>query len=200
MRRKIDLIILFIVLVAAGFAVPNARNIDDFWHSKIYHPPADVVQLANDAGMNAKGKQLFYRFSPEIVDQATLNQKCTAEKLGCTTGVHIYILQANTPTDYDRNIVTAAHEMLHVAYSRLSASQRDNLQPLLQNALNDPNAQDVDQILTTYSPSSYYNEAHSFIGSELAVKSAALNSYYSQYFSDRNKTIDAFSKSSNDQY
>jgi hypothetical protein len=118
-RRKVDLVILLLVLIFGALGLVHAKQVGDWWHARIYHPDAEIVQLAEDAGMNDKGKQLFYRFEPTLVDQDTLNDKCSVEKLGCTEGRHIYILRPTTDAERQRTIVTAAHEMLHVAYSPL---------------------------------------------------------------------------------
>ena len=195
MRRKIDALILLTVLIAGAFSVANARAIGDWWHAHIYGPSEEIVSLATDAGMNDTGKNYFYRFEPTLVDQATLDDKCSVEKLGCTEGRFIYILQPTTESERYRTIVTAAHEMLHVAYSRLSPQQRDDLEPLLKAELAKPADSGIRQELTGYAQEDYYNEAHSFIGSELPNLDRLLEQHYAKYFSDRTKTVQAYAAS-----
>ena len=194
-RRRIDVILLVVVLLVAELTVKNAVAISDWWHSVVYRPPAAVVQLANDAGMNSEGKKLFYRFSPQIVDANTLRDKCGTDKLGCTSGRSIYVLQAHNKLEYASNVVTAAHEMLHVAYSRLTSSQKQALTAETDKALaesTDPVVRSIREQLSTYSAEDYYNEAHSYIGSELGDAGPELNTYYMRYFSDRSKTTDQY--------
>jgi hypothetical protein len=196
MRRKVDLLILLLVLIIGLVAVLNAQAIGDWWHARQYQPPSEVAKLADDAGMNDKGKRLFYRYSPEIADQSTINSHCSGDdKLGCTEGQHIYILQASDASDYNRNIVTAAHEMLHVAYSRLSADQKDDLEPLLKTELLKADSASINKLLDNYSDADYYNEAHSYVGSQSPSISSELSTYYSKYFSDRGKSTRAYDDS-----
>lgn len=194
-RSKIDILVLLLVGVAGFFAVKHAVGLGDWAHSLVYRPPAQIVKLADDAGMNSEGKKLFYRFSPQMVSASVLQQKCGSDKLGCTTGTHIYVLASSDPAQYNRDIVTAAHEMLHVAYSRLSGGEKQALDTDIRQELsaNDTRvALNIKGELQTYSKADYYNEAHSYIGSELGDAGPALNTYYERYFSDRSKTAQAF--------
>lgn len=194
-HSKIDILVLLLVVVGGFFAVRHATGIGDAWHGLFYRPSAAIRQLAEDAGMNAEGKKLFYRFSPQLVNGSELQAKCGNAKLGCTAGRSIYILDSDDPAQYNRNIVTAAHEMLHVAYARLPDYQKQALEQETDAALADDTNQIVRGIqeeLATYDQQDYYNEAHSIIGSELPDAGPALNTYYQRYFSDRSKTTDAF--------
>jgi hypothetical protein len=195
MRRKIDLVILLIVLILGVFSVLHAQSIGDWWHARTYTPPDEIVQLSNDAGMSDTGKNLFYRFEPSMVDQSTLDQKCSVEKIGCTEDRFIYILRPTNQAEENRTIVTAAHEMLHVAYSRLSQQQKDDLEPLLKAELDKSESNNIKEELNGYSQDDYYNEAHSFIGSEMPDLISQLEQYYAKYFSDRTKTTAAYEAS-----
>jgi len=198
MRKKLDLLILLIVLVVGFFAARNAQAIGDWWHQQQYSPPTDIVQLADAAGMSETGRQLFYRFEPQIVSQSELDSLCSVEKLGCIEGRKIYLLQPANQTEANRTTVTAAHEMLHAAYSRLSSSEKQDLEPLLQAEMAKPAAASIAKELQGYDQADYYNEAHSFIGSELPGISAELESHYSRYFDDRAKTTAAYRASPED--
>lgn len=81
-RRLVDIILLLIVLVGGYFAVRNATAIGDWWHFLNYDPPEDIVEIAEDAGMNERGKRLFYRFSPTFVEQSRLDAECGDHALG----------------------------------------------------------------------------------------------------------------------
>lgn len=198
MRRLVDLVLLVIVLIIGLFAVQNAQTIGDWWHAQRFTASSDVVALGYDAGMNEAGTGLFFRFSPELVDQATLDSHCDAKKLGCTDRQSIYILRSTSDGEYNRNVVTAAHEMLHVAYSRLSQKEKADLEPLLDAELIKPVASGIVEELRGYPKADYYNEAHSFVGSELGTVGPELTSHYNQYFSHREKTTSAYTQSPED--
>lgn len=194
-RSKIDVLLLLLVGVAGFFVVKHAIAVGDWLHSLYYHPGPQIVRLADAAGMNDEGKKLFYRFSPQLVNASVLKRECGSDKLGCTAGRHIYILNSDDPAQYNRNIVTAAHEMLHVAYSRLDRTDKQSVDSAIDNLLASDGGRVVTGIteqLNTYDKADYYNEAHSYIGSELSDAGPALNTYYERYFDDRAKTTQAF--------
>lgn len=195
MRRKIDLIVLLLVLVSGFLALKNARAIGDWWHAQRYDPPAEIAKLADDAGMNERGKKLFFRFSPQLLSEERLTEVCSGEKLGCVEGRFLYLLGFQTDEEYNRTIVSAAHEMLHVAYSRLSEEEIQRLEELLDAELQKPSTVEVVKQLAAYPEADYFNEAHSFIGSEIPAVQAELEEHYRQYFADRRKTTRAFLQS-----
>lgn len=192
MRRKIDLLILFLVLAGGFVAARNAIAIGDWWHARSYQSSSDIQKIAQDAGMSETGEKLFYRFSPELISQEKLDTKCEVDKLGCVEGNSLYILEHDTEKQYLRSVVTAAHEMLHIAWSRLSFEKRYELELLIDRELATPKAQNIRERLQGYPEEERINEAHSFIGSELENISDKLESHYDLYFSDRTKSTRAY--------
>ena len=193
LRQKIDFGVLFFVIVAGAFAINNAFTIGDWWHSLWYTPPPGMVALADGSGMNGKGKEYFYRFSPQYITAKSMEKKCGGIKLGCVEGSSIYILVSdNSRAEFDRSVVTAAHEMLHVAYSRLSSSERQQLDNHLAIVLRKRSAMDIREILASYPRADYFNEADSYVGTQMKDVGVWLNDYYSHYFSNRNKVVEAF--------
>lgn len=195
MRKRIDYIILLLVLLVGIFALKNAHAIGDWVHSLTYNPPAEISKLAEKASLNSKGKLLFYRFSPSLLGQNDLDKHCGMEKLGCTENRSIYILNYSNNEEFNQSTVTAAHEMLHVAYSRLNSSQKDDMNKLLDAELEKSTSKDIKDKLSGYPVAEYYDEAHSFIGTEMPTISAGLSEYYNKYFDNRDKIIEAFENS-----
>lgn len=189
-RLYIDLVILLFVLIVGYFAVKNAVAIGDWWFFRSYEPSAEVKKLADDAGMSDYGRKLFYRLDPQFVDRREINDKCGSDALGCTVGRNIYILNDFTSKQYNRSVVTAAHEMLHVGYSRISKDALEGLKSALdeQIDLSDP---DLVQKFKGFEAEDYYNEGHSYLGTEEPSLTDELQTYYEQYFSDRSKVLEA---------
>jgi hypothetical protein len=192
MRKTIDLVILLLVVVGGFFAVRNAGAIGDWWHAQRYTPPTEIKQLAEDAGMSDTGKKLFYRFSPELVSRDELDPLCNVEKLGCVEGQSLSILAHETDAEDRRSGVTAAHEMLHVAYSRLDDEELEDIHKLLKEEVGASGTSTIAKKLQDYSEDDYYVEAYAYIGSELGSVSSELEMHYQNYFSDRNKTVEAY--------
>lgn len=194
-RTKIDLLILTIVLIVGSVAVIHARTIGDWWHLSRYDPSPEISRISQDAGMSAEGRKLFYRFSPRVVEPDEMEEQCDHVRLGCIQGNSILILKPSGPAEYDRAVVTAAHEMLHVVYERLDEAEKDRLHQLLDQELDRPSQRRLRNVVRTYPDNDYYNEAHSFVGSEADDISTELENHYAQYFDDRSKVLKAFANS-----
>jgi len=82
--------------------------------------------------------------------------------------------------------------MLHLAYERLSSNKKDELEPLLdqavaQNAILGING----ELESEKTPEDRRDEAHSLLGTEYKNLPPELETYYSTYFSDRWKILKA---------
>jgi uncharacterized protein YukE len=165
-----------------------------------YQVSAEIVQLADEAAMTAKARELFFSTHPEIdTDRTTFEKHCQTQvmknmiELGCfTTDNHIYILKLNDPRFQPEMPVIAAHEMLHVAYAHLSASDRTAVDSQLEAVV--PGIQDAEllQRLKSYrtlEPGQRDNELHSILGTEYAALGPDLEQYYSLYFSDNRRAV-----------
>jgi hypothetical protein len=93
-----------------------------------------IITISHDAGLNPSGQKLLYRGDPQFDDRSTITQLCGADDIGCLTPAgQIYVLDEQGR--HDRSIVTTAHEMLHLAYRRLSPQAKADLKPLLDQAI-----------------------------------------------------------------
>lgn len=200
MRKKIDLLILVTVIALGAVAVFNAQNIGDWYHSMTYDPPEEIVEIADGAAMSDEGRKLFYRFSPKVFSATDISSLCGEGTLGCAEGQSIYISAYANDREYNQSVVTAAHEMLHVAYSRLSDEEKHNVDNMLETQLKNPLLKDVVKKLTDYPEADYFNEAHSYVGTEVASLNSELEDYYDTYFADRSKVVDAYKASPINRY
>jgi len=191
-------IVLFLVL-SLGWAKRNA--IYDWGRLRNYQAPSQVMQLAADTTMTTQASHLFYVNHPTIQDKNSFNASCPNNGgeqtivLGCyharQAGIFLY-----TVTDPQLNgvmQVTAAHEVLHAIYERLSSKQRNHVNKLLEdyyrNDLKDKRLLDIIEAYKKTEPSDVTNEMHSIFGTEVGKLSPDLENYYGQYFSDRARII-----------
>jgi hypothetical protein len=104
-------------------------------------------------------------------------------------GIYLYNIQDPALNGVEQ--VTAAYEMLHVAYSRLSSSELKTVNALVIStynklAPNDPQLRaEYASYLKTEGPGAIDNEMHSTLGTEIGNLPPALNNYYKKYFKDR---------------
>lgn len=187
------LIITISVFFAAGLFILNFQSIYDWYRLRGYQPPASIAKLADDSAMTDLSRKLFYVNRPELNDKETFRQNCTSAEasivLGCyvsNTGIYIYDVQDDRLAGIEE--VTAAHEMLHVAYERLDDATRQKIDALTAEAFNNLKnpriAATVEQYRKT-DESVVPNELHSILGTEVAQLPPALEEHYAEYFSDR---------------
>jgi hypothetical protein len=163
-----------------------------------YKPTAEITQLAKRSGMNEKGTFLFYASNPEVEGTQRFNQVCDRKEegtavLGCYNGRKIIVYDVKDPRLDGIREVTAAHEMLHAAYGRLTDDQRQKVNALLEVEYKKlENTADYKERMAFYArtePGERYNELHSVIGTEIRTISPELEQHYKAYFSDRGQVV-----------
>lgn len=190
---------IFAVLMTLNIALWFGREpILDWQALQTYHPSKAVSQLATDDTMTAKARKLFYVNHPEIEDRTNFNKHCPNNSeqsvvLGCFLGnrAGIYLFSVTDAELHGVEQVTAAHEMLHQAYQRLSNSERSRINNLLEdyykNKLQDANIKDQIALYKESEPNAIDDEMHSLFGTQVAGLPSELETYYQQYFTNRNK-------------
>lgn len=160
-----------------------------------YQPSADISSIEQRAGLGGKGRFYFYASHPQVDTAADFNINCQRREaksaiLGCYNNKNIYIYNVTNAQLDGIEEVTAAHEMLHAAWDRMSDQDRAAVSGLLEAqyaTINDPALKARMAYYDRTEPGEHDNELHSIIGTEVASISPALEKYYSQYFSDRSK-------------
>ncbi|HVS58940.1 MAG TPA: hypothetical protein VHD60_04395 [Candidatus Saccharimonadales bacterium] len=195
-RHHFSLLVLAVV-VAAGLALYVERQpVHDWLRLRSFKPDTRVAALVTDDAMTPYARHLFYINWPVIQDRSAFAQDCPAgnEKtivLGCYhSGENgIFLLGVSDPRLSGVEEVTAAHEMLHAAYARLSASERNRVDAMLLNYYHhDLTDQRIKTTMDEYQksePDQLVNEMHSVFGTEIAQLPAPLEAYYKQYFTNR---------------
>lgn len=189
-----------IVLAAIVVALYWGQPLRDWLQLRSYTPPTAISRLAEETTMTTKARQLFYLNKPAVLDRTDFNQRCPSatEKtivLGCYHGVQkgIYIFSVTDKQLHGVEQVTAAHEMLHAAYDRLSGAQKRSVNAMLldyyDNDLRDERIKAVLQAYKKSEPNDLVNEMHSIFGTEIMDLPHDLSVYYEQYFSNRSTVV-----------
>ena len=166
---------------------------------------SEIERLAIATTMTPKAQQLFYQQDPEIQPKEKFRSFCRKpgqdpEKtiiLGCFTSNgyqgSIVIQAVSDPRLEGTMEVVAAHEMLHAAYQELNPLERSRLEPKLKQAakrVEDPNLQSILEAYEAGDPDIYVNELHSHLGTSLEdFGDPDLETYYQQYFHDRQQVV-----------
>lgn len=185
-----------LILPIVVFTLLNTHTVQDWWVLRQYTPPQAIVDLADRTAMTDKARRIFYVHKPVIEDAATFNNDCSSAEssivLGCYNGQGIYIYNVEDERLDGVQEVTAAHEMLHAAYDRLSASEQARIDTLTERqflALTDERIKKVVASYRAKDPAIVPNELHSILGTEVQQLLPELEEYYEQYFTDRQKVV-----------
>lgn len=197
-NNRLPRLITSLILLTLPFVIFLQRwNIYDSWRLNGYNPDAQVVQLATDTVLTEKGKHLFYVYHPELEDKDTFRQNCTSAEqtivLGCFIefkGIFLQNITDERLTGVQQ--VTAAHEMLHAGYERLSPSEKQRIDKLLNDTFAKINDERLNKTVEDYKKSGadITNELHSILPTEHRELSPELEQYYKQYFSNRLKVVE----------
>lgn len=200
--RKLQVLrhgVAFVGIIAlALMIVLYGQRAIDFVQASQYIPSSQLSSITGQIDLSSYGKQLLYASDPMIENQAAFNQDCQSTEravaiLGCYTHRKIYLFDITNSELSGAMEVTAAHEMLHAAYNRLFPWQRQAVDRMIEAEYQKiKDKSDLSVTLAYYAktePGQRDNELHSILGTEVANLSPDLESYYSQYFTDRQQVV-----------
>jgi len=201
-RGFVRTIVSIVLLLIAVWVFLNRQFVFDQLVVWQYRPTAPVEQVAARAQFSDAGKFLFYASQPDLSNQASFNQHCKSQEeesviLGCYSAQRIYVYNVTDARLDGVKEVTAAHEMLHAAYERLSKEERQKIDSLLEAEMTHNTNKRLKERLKIYErtePGQRDNELHSILGTETAKLSSELEAYYKKYFTKRSAVVALFNK------
>lgn len=186
---------IIVVAVIAGFLL--RQDVYDWWRLRGYTPSSEIVALADKTTLNEDSRRLFYVQHPLLADKAAFNDFCRDNEYTIVLGCYIHrqgIFLLDVTDDRLSGVeeVTAAHELLHAAYERLSSEEKFRINNLLIiefERLNDKRINETIEQYRKQNPDIVPNELHSIIGTEVRSISPELEEYYSRYFNNRQEIV-----------
>ena len=186
-----------LILVAAGWLFINRQYVADQAIVWSYSPPADIVDLEERLELTGKGSFYLRVTEPDIAPASQFNQDCPRLEpgspiLGCYASGRMYIYDVTEARLDGIEEVTAAHELLHAVWERMSESEQDRIGTLLKNEYQQNANKQLIERMGYYErnqPTEIINELHSIIPTEVKAISPELEDYYAQYFQDRQVVV-----------
>lgn len=201
-RRVVSWVVPTALIVVGVALLFNRQNIVDQIAYADFQPTDEVAAMVGETGMSDTGKFYFYSSRPEVADSDVFNNSCerraaTSPVLGCYLAADskIYVYDVTDANLQGIKGVTAAHEMLHAAYDRLSESKRAWLEPRLEAAYKRLQTDKLKTRMDYYAeadPSSRVNELHSILATEFSDLGPELEGYYERYFSNRKLVVELY--------
>ena len=192
--RLLTLVIVLAILGGTIWAVINRQNLIDKFVVANYQPTQEVNDIVSNIQLTNQGEFYFFAAQPEVNNREEFRNNCKNRDkesiiLGCyVSPQNIFVFDIDDERLTGVKEVTSAHEMLHVAYDRLSNSEKQRVNTLLEEELAKITDEKLQQRLAVYEktePGEKYNELHSIIGTEILSLNPELEKYYSHYFKDR---------------
>jgi len=201
----VSVILLIIVVVATAWAVLNRQYIFDQVRVSQYTPSGEVTSLKDRLALTGRGTFLFEASHPVLQSADEFNNSCQQHQetnspiIGCYTRNSIYIYDVTANELQGIEETTAAHELLHAVYQRLSPSEKSSIDAELQSAYARVKTPELEKRMKYYEehePGHESDELHSILGTEHINLGATLEQHYDDFFTSRAKIIayhDAYS-------
>jgi hypothetical protein len=200
---SIAFVLSVLIVGFAAWLFLNRQMVMDQLAVWSYQPTAAIKELDDKVEFTDKGLFTFYATKPEVTNASEFNGKCPRQEtgspiLGCyTSDDHIYVFNVDNPQLDGMKEVTAAHEMLHAVWQRMSPAEQTRVGALVTAAYEKNATPELKQRMAYYQrnePGAFTNELHSILGTEVANLGPDLDNYYSQYFKNRQVILDLHAK------
>lgn len=193
----IALVASVLIFGFAGWLLFNRQYAIDLVSVWSYERPASVQAMEERIEFTDKGTFYFHASQPVVSTAEDFNQQCPRQEvgspiLGCYSMGRIYIYDVTNEKLDGIEEVTAAHEMLHAVWERMSPYDQKKIGALLRTEyarLDDAELKERMDYYDRTEPGEFENELHSIIPTEVDDLDPKLESYYAQYFEDRSRVV-----------
>lgn len=193
----LTLLVTGLIIAATAWILINRQYVVDTLHNLQFTPSASIAAINNTVGFTEKGTFYFYTGAPELNSGTEFNNNCQRQEpqsaiLGCYSSGRIFIFDVENSQLEGIEEVTAAHEMLHAVWERKSESEKQTIGALLDTAYTSVVTPALEKRMAYYDrtePGERQNELHSILGTEFTTLNPELESYYDEYFKERNTIV-----------
>jgi hypothetical protein len=187
------------LIVAAPWDPERRQAYADQWIVWTEPPAAHIAELADDLALTETGRRIFFASRPQIDDASDFQQHCPLEGdivLGCYGGERIYVYRV-TDERLDGTVeATAAHELLHAVYDRMTPEEAARIDALVAAYVATlPTDDENVRTVAGYPESQHADEWHSRLGTDYAQLPVELERHYAEIFADRARIV-AFAQGS----
>ncbi|GGE29182.1 hypothetical protein GCM10011510_08110 [Streptococcus himalayensis] len=167
---------------------------------QLFHHPeqrfsAEIVALEEKIELTNQGKRLFYKTNPQLEPAEVFYQSAPKQRERMLVWGYylsgldeIHILANQKPELSGIEEVTAAHELLHAVWARLSDEEKERLGKELRMVYEQVKTASLEERMALYEeeePGQFENELHSILGTEYGELSPPLEEHYALYFRNR---------------
>lgn len=191
--KLIGLAIIIIVAIAVAL---NWTFFRDFYLSKTYQPTSEMAAIRDSLNLTGKGELIFNASHPELNTEDDFNINCQSFDdeeaiLGCYTELSIYIYNITESRLQGIRELTAAHELLHAVYERMSPAEKDSYREALEQTYRD-NQDILKEEIEAYDSAEQLEEIYVRSGTEIKDLPASLEKHFAEIFKNQDKIVDFY--------
>lgn len=192
--KKITSAICIIIILACGvYFLLEQDFMQDRLTAWSFNPTPEVAALEEKLNLTNDGKLIFNASTPVLESREDFNEHCDSHEreisiLGCYTNRKIYLYDIKT--DELPGVVesTAAHELLHAIWERLSTSEQNAIKSELDQVYKD-NYDMLSKDLEVYDADEYTDELYVRAATQIANLPSKLEEHYAKYFNDQDAIV-----------
>lgn len=183
----------------AGIVVAylHRGEIRDYFAAAGFTPSKRIVEVQQEIDLTPAGERIFLASRPTIGGREEFSEWCAkvdhseqGHVLGCYTDSRIRLFEVTDERLAGIVEVTAAHELLHAVFGRMTAGERERVSKELRSeyarlAEKNPELEERMGVYSKLSAASFANELHSVLGTEIADLSPELEEHYARWLGDR---------------
>lgn len=206
-KKFISFSIVIVAILCTAWGIVNRQYVRDWYIVQTTTPQPAATTLADRLSLTSGADFLYKASQTQILSSDQFNTACsnvTREQsivLGCyTPNQHVYIYDVTDTRLNGVKEVTAAHELLHAVYDRMSFAEKKQINAEVEQAaaaITEPRLVETIAEYKKTEPGEIDNELHSILGTEYAVLPQKLEAHYAKYFTNRAKIVaysDAYQK------
>lgn len=187
-------LVLGVALLATLFL--NRVILTDWIKGLRYSPTAGVSEIESALNLTSSGTRIFRASLPKLESRDEFNRDCKSfdvevSVLGCYTNEKIYVYNVEEAELAGIRESTAAHELLHAAYARLSDADKAKLKPSLDEVYR-TNESALEPTLKSYAEAERAEELYVRAATQIAALPADLETHYAHYFANRQKLVEFY--------
>jgi len=173
--------------------VVNFTTIKDFIVGMHYRPAPEMEQIRTSLNLTGTGQRIFNASMPELMERAEFNQNCREVEnesaiLGCFRDDKIYVYNITDEELKGILELTAAHELLHAVYARMSDNKKSELVEPLTRVF-EKNQELLGGEIDSYETGQRQEELYVRAGTEIKDLPDELEKHYAEIFGEQDKIV-----------
>ena len=194
LKTVIAMLVGAAVLLGANWLLER-RILQDWVAGWSYAPSAAVAEIEGALELTGTGARIWAATNPTLEEAEAFNEYCDSHDteiavLGCYApdDSKIYIYLITDETLRDANKTTAAHELLHAVWDRLSEGEREEVAGWL-DALYESDPKWFEAELESYANDEWTEEMYTRAATKRRELPEELEEHYGKYFEDRAQVV-----------